>query len=98
MFLEAICFVLEYNITFFVGKHIFGKNCWCLNRIYVWSIIDLVWALVNGVIVLQGLRGEDSAVDLHRPFLRWLMKKVRGCQGRRGGFNQQTYWGIAINR
>ena len=35
-------------------------------------------APVNGIMVLQGLRGEDSAVDLHRPFLRWLMKKVRG--------------------
>eukprot|EP00435_Cladocopium_sp_Y103_P020716 s529_g5.t1 len=28
----------------------------------------------------ERLRGEDSAVDLHRPFLRWLMKKARELQ------------------
>jgi hypothetical protein len=75
VFLEAICFVLEYNITFFVGKHILGKML--VFKLHLCLANYRPCLGVNGVIVLQGLRGEDSAVDLHRPFLRWLMKKVR---------------------
>lgn len=43
----------------------------------------------------ERLRGEDSAVDLHRPFLRWLMKKARELkllnsrEVRRGALAQQ---------